>query len=399
MLNFSQPQGTPSTGIISSNVAKPEQVHVDLEDCTLMGYKVFGTCNAAINKVEGRGTGEVRYTTKGKVRAYVQYRQSVPPGFARLNLWPADVFDWIAPPKGDRAVPPAATKKLTKLPEKLSLEHEMECTPILHKGRYLMFRSHRVDSPKPDLNQMYLLITDGVTGEELSRFGRCHSLGSAFVDGETVHVFAAEHSEKLDEWCRNIYHFSSADLKNWKRELAILREGKEHLLNYVGLPRRTGIPHGLRVGPTSGVLLQVRALKDLARCGTRSTGWRLPVRAERNKRLPGDSLLEAVLLRDLHPSGGPRPEPLGGMLGPIEGPRNVATLSEESDHGAERGEGCDNSDVDLIELHGKTYINYAVGNQDDICELRRAVYPGPMREFFESYFPEDSPTTKVSAVQ
>lgn len=52
-----------------------------------MGYKVFGT----------RG-GDVSYATRGKVRAYVQFRQSVPEGFERLNLWPVEVFDSIQPP-------------------------------------------------------------------------------------------------------------------------------------------------------------------------------------------------------------------------------------------------------------------------------------------------------------
>jgi len=41
----------------------------------------------------------VTYTVKGRVQAYVQYRQPVPKGFERLGLWPVDLFDRIAPPK------------------------------------------------------------------------------------------------------------------------------------------------------------------------------------------------------------------------------------------------------------------------------------------------------------
>ena len=48
-------------------------------------------------------TGEegkaVSYTTKGKVQAYVQFKQSVPEGFERINLWPVQLFDAIAIPK------------------------------------------------------------------------------------------------------------------------------------------------------------------------------------------------------------------------------------------------------------------------------------------------------------
>ena len=40
-LNFSQPAGTPTDGIIQS-VQSGDLLHIELEDCTLMGYKVFG---------------------------------------------------------------------------------------------------------------------------------------------------------------------------------------------------------------------------------------------------------------------------------------------------------------------------------------------------------------------
>jgi len=90
VLNFSQPRGTPSSGIICSEVADPKYVHVDLEDSTLMGYKVFGT---------GTQAGHISYTTKGDVRAYVEFEQPVPKGFRRLGLWPVEVFDSLKPPK------------------------------------------------------------------------------------------------------------------------------------------------------------------------------------------------------------------------------------------------------------------------------------------------------------
>jgi len=88
VLNFSQPRGTPSSGIICSDVADPKHVHVDLEDCSLMGYKVFGT---------GKNPGHIAYTTQGAVRAYVQFEQTVPAGFERLGLWPTDVFHTVSP--------------------------------------------------------------------------------------------------------------------------------------------------------------------------------------------------------------------------------------------------------------------------------------------------------------
>ena len=87
VLNFSQPRGTPSSGIIYSGSKDGKQLHVDLENCTLMGYKVFGS-----------RSGDVSYTINGKVGAYVQYQQSIPGGFEHLKLWPVELFDSIQPP-------------------------------------------------------------------------------------------------------------------------------------------------------------------------------------------------------------------------------------------------------------------------------------------------------------
>ena len=89
-LNFSQPQGTPIDGAIQS-VEDGKYLHVDLEDTTVMGYKVFGV------RVNKETAGAIGFTTAGDVKAYVQYQQDVPPGFHRLGRWPADLFQTIVP--------------------------------------------------------------------------------------------------------------------------------------------------------------------------------------------------------------------------------------------------------------------------------------------------------------
>jgi len=92
VLNFTQTEmGGKSTGIICSQGHHPAgRLHVDLEDCFLAGYSLF------TNGKDGEATS---YTVKGKVQAYVQFRQSLPAGFERINLWPAELFDRIAIPK------------------------------------------------------------------------------------------------------------------------------------------------------------------------------------------------------------------------------------------------------------------------------------------------------------
>jgi len=85
-LNFSQPVGTPASGIIYSDLAG-KYLHVDLEDCTLAGYKAFGA----------RKDDFFSYSLIGTNRAYVQFRQPVPKGFERLRFFPIDVFNELTP--------------------------------------------------------------------------------------------------------------------------------------------------------------------------------------------------------------------------------------------------------------------------------------------------------------
>ena len=85
VLNFSQPSGTPSTGIIHAPRDAGGHLHVELEDTSLVGYKVFGE-------------SLISYTIKGRVEAYVQFQQPMPEGFIRLSRWPEEVFRSIGPP-------------------------------------------------------------------------------------------------------------------------------------------------------------------------------------------------------------------------------------------------------------------------------------------------------------
>lgn len=92
VLNFTQPEmGGKSTGIICTENHAPEgRLHIDLEDSELAGYSVFTT---------GEDGKAVSYTTKGKVKAYLQFAQELPEGFERIRLWPVELFDHMAIPK------------------------------------------------------------------------------------------------------------------------------------------------------------------------------------------------------------------------------------------------------------------------------------------------------------
>jgi hypothetical protein len=93
VLNFTQPEmGGKSTGILCTEgpVTKERRMHLDLEDCILAGYSVF---------TPGEAGSLASCATKGKVQAYVQFKQTVPPGFQQLGPWPTELFYQIAPPR------------------------------------------------------------------------------------------------------------------------------------------------------------------------------------------------------------------------------------------------------------------------------------------------------------
>lgn len=107
-LNFSQPRGMPGSGIVCCDVAG-KYLHLDFEDCSLMGYKLFGRSTQKVNGVADRtAPGDPSYSLKGKVQVYVQFEQPTPEGFERLGLWPADVFLQIAPPRAPEELGVAA---------------------------------------------------------------------------------------------------------------------------------------------------------------------------------------------------------------------------------------------------------------------------------------------------
>ncbi len=212
-LNFSQPAGTPTDGIIQS-VEDGKYLSVDLTDCTLMGYKVFGV------RVHKGTEKDIQYTTAGAVQAYIQFQQDLPEGFHRLGHWPAEVFRTIIPP---------APIRHTLLPEKkqLFLRDMTEVTPVNWKGRLCVMESHRPPHGG-SVKDYYITLNDFETRKELARFARGYSLASAIVKNGKLYVFASRYEQ--NNW-NDVTLFQSSDLKNWKEHVVIRQEADEHLFN------------------------------------------------------------------------------------------------------------------------------------------------------------------------
>jgi len=298
------------------------------------------------------------------------------------------------PPEEASAEKPASSasvRKLTKMPEVFGTD-VMESTPLVYKGRPLMFHSRRPTVATPGRGETYLLLEDVETGKELTRLGHRHSLGSAFVAGDQINVFAAN---LTDDWFHDIYRFTTTDLNTWKRELAIPREGNEHLLNSSVCID----PDGYLMAYESDV--PVKFCFKFARSKDLATWKKIDGLVFAGA---GNEYSACPVIRYFKPYYyviylHARIPGHNGYISFMARSKDLATWQLSPKNPileAGKGEGCNNSDVDLIEIDGKTYVYYATGDQSTWTELKRAVYPGPMVEFFESYFPAGAEMVEVS---
>ncbi|MBN2377429.1 MAG: hypothetical protein JXD22_13590 [Sedimentisphaerales bacterium] len=284
-----------------------------------------------------------------------------------------------------------------------------ECTPVMFNSRPLLVQNFDglfgAATCGPDC---YLFIEDIRTGDEVARFGYGFRFVSAFVEGDMIHVYATENT--CTEWTKDVYHFWSTDLQTWQDELVITRDGGEHLFN-------TSVckgPHGYIMGYDSNLPFQwcfkLARSKDLWHWekipdlifadlvnhtvignpairyiapyyynifGTHRTGW--PV-SDYEFHLPASMYFTCIMRSkdlvtwELSPTKYP-------MIDPVA------------------GDGINATDADLFEYEGNTYIFYMTGNQQTWGTIRVAMYPEPMKECLEAYFPPNVPTVKFDASQ
>lgn len=389
VLNFTQPEmGGKSTGIICTQGHSPTgRLHVDLEDCVLAGYSVF---------TSGDDAKAVTYTTKGRTQAYVQFKQSVPEGFERLGLWPTDLFAQIAPPKSGFGPAVAPMRPvLTKLP--LAIAKAMENTPVIWKGRPLHILNRRDDTKNGTddyVKSMYLYAVDMDTGEEVARFAEGHSFANAFVNGPELHVFASEGTNR--DWFQSLFHFTSRDLKTWTREPAIAQDGDEHLFNASVCRDEKGFVMAYESNKPVTFCFKFARSADLSKWekvpGLIFTGVSHEYSACPALRF-FSPYYYVIYLHNFIPGH-------KGYTPFMARSKDLADWELSPFNPileAGPGEGINNSDVDLFEWEGKTYLTYATGDQATWGAVRIALYDGPMQEFFTSHFPSDTPTVKASA--
>lgn len=304
--------------------------------------------------------------------------------FSVLQIGP-----WLSSTAG--AEPPKPT--LVKLP--FAIANAMENTPFIFGNRPLLALNYRDDSKhNTDAYKasMYLSIRDLRTGREIARFGHGHSFVSAFVNGSELNVFASEGSD--DDWFQSIYHFTSSDLKTWKRQLAIPREGDEHLFNCSVCRDDQGYVMAYESNRPVKFCFKFARSKDLRQ-------WKkIPdlVFTGRNHEYSACPVIRfyspyyyVIYLHSAVPGH-------NGWVSFLARSKDLVTWQLSPRNPileAGPGEGINNSDVDLFQWEGNTYLFYASGNQADWGSLRVAMFHGSMKQFFASYFPAVTPTIQV----
>ena len=317
--------------------------------------------------------------------------------------------------KRDVPAKASARPQLTKLP--MAYYGAFENTPLILDGRPLLVLNYRDDSKgwhDKYAESMYLYIVDLLTGQRIAEFGKGHSALKAFVDGKRLYVFATEATNY--EWFQNMYCFWTDDLKTWHRELAI--------------QRKDNVPQGVLSAPLNGSVCRDDQGFLMAYVYFEGFPW---FEFARSKDLihwekvtglafagpSGKQYSNTPAIRYFAPHyyvifytpvgegyasfGAAYTTVDEGYVSLVARSKDLVTwqlsiMNPVLQPGP--GEGISTSDVELMEFEGNTYLFYAASNQTGgptgWSAVRMAMYPGPMKEFFESWFPEGAKMEEVS---
>ncbi|HOC67508.1 MAG TPA: hypothetical protein PKO23_01750 [Candidatus Hydrogenedentes bacterium] len=282
----------------------------------------------------------------------------------------------------------------------------MENTPVVYEGRPLLVQNVRPSNVKA--RDFYLFLQDMRTGDEVGRFGEGFSFVSAFVNGNELNVFATENTD--EDWTHDIYRFKTTDLKQWDKAPAIPRKPGEHLFNASVCKDDSGYVMAFESNQPVQWSFRFARSKDMetweeiegvnfsditenTACANPALryfapyyyviygGWRwagpgvwYDYTLPETKYVTFVARSKDLASWELSPTKYP-------MLDPVA------------------GEGINNTDADLFEWEGNTYMFYATGDQQTWGTIRVAMYAGPMKQFLELYFPENVPKIAFDAKQ
>lgn len=290
---------------------------------------------------------------------------------------------------------------LTKLPFAYPKEGRvlLENTPVIFDSQLLIVANSWQDGVNPQWNEAYIYIEDLQNGCEVARFGKGHFYASAYVNGKELNVFASDFTDYgKDRKSVGIDRLVTNDLKNWKTEKVILPEGGEHLYNTSVCADDKGFIMAYESNNPVSFCIKFARSADLSKwekiAGVTYSGEKMEYSACPVIRY----FAPYYYIIYLH-------APIAGHNGWISYMARSNNLEgwELSPYNpileAGAGEGINNSDVDILEYEGKTYLYYLTGNQQSWATMRIAMYDGKEKAFFENHFPKNHPLIQVSAKQ
>ncbi len=365
-LNFSQPQGTPTDGVIQS-VEQGKLLHVDLEDTTVMGYKVFGV------RVNKETVDDITFTTAGSVQAYVQFQQDVPQGFHRLQQWPVDLFSNIAPP--------VISTNDDGLEDVVLVQKDMcEMSPFVWKGELMHMACVR-PSRGGTADQYYLEVRNAETDEPVTRFAEGYGLASIFVDGNTCYAVASRFEDS--NW-NDVTLFQSNDLEHWEQRVIINQEN-EHLFN----SSLCKGPDGYVLAYESNDPSYPAFTTKFAQSPDLKTWTKLPDATFGTNRY--------TACPEIHFSDGYYYVLYLERRTPRHYFETYLTRSSDLEHWElssanpvlspmRLDEGINASDPALIEFNGKTHVYYSVGDQLTWMNVKQGIFPGSADDYFARWY-------------
>jgi hypothetical protein len=273
----------------------------------------------------------------------------------------------------------------------------MENTPVFFNSRLLLVANYRPGGADAKGSDAYLYIDDLQTGKEVARFGQRHSFVSAFVNGNELNVFALEFSDFGRVMnSTGIDRLITSDLKSWKTEKVVLPDAGEHLFNSSVCLDNKGFLIAYESDKPVQFCFKFARSKDLSK-------W---------EKIPGLAFTGAnheysacPVIRYFDPFyyviylHAPVKDH-NGWISYLTRSRDLVNWELSPFNPileAISGEGKNNSDVDILEYQGKTYLYYATGDQETWGTVRVAMFDGKVKAFFESCFPENIPLLSVSA--
>ncbi len=272
----------------------------------------------------------------------------------------------------------------------------VENTPVIFNSQLLMVSNLRSSVPGKE-SESYLFIDDILKGQEITRFGTAHAFVSAIVDGPDLNVFALDFSKSGKVWeSDGIDRFVTTDLKTWKQEKVILPEGEKKLFNNSVCKDENGFIMAYESNLPVQWCFRFARSKDLSK-------WEkidgLVFTGENNE------FSACPVIRYIKPYyyviyTHDRMKGHNGWLPFLARSKDLENWEHTPFNPimeAEKGEGINNSDFDILEYNGRTYLYYGDGDQATWGNICVAMYDGTMKKFFESYFPEGSTFKKFSA--